>query len=327
MDQKLAQHVKFHEGLNMHFLNGNDNTIFENGVLVPSEEFSKARDIKASMRKWSNDPKNSGYDYKRAIKTGEARKINRLYSSKPSFTRENFTLIILSIVTICSVVMSAYHTAQAQINLGKSVFTGWITGVSMILFSGFVFSYIQKIKERHNTGVSFLYAAFGFIIILYSMFSAYLVGFDKYMVLENQQEEIAIKKDIESSRKMHLESQLDSIDENIALLQKNVDYWKDKSWQRRDESFNLVQDAINKREEILMALMNEMKEENVLAAEIETDVFIFLETLFGIKSNWIKFIVQLLPALFYDVMAPLGLIVLMGNRYSGTVKKDQNNRF
>lgn len=316
MDHKLSKHVKFNEEIDLHYLRGKYNTIFENGVLIPSDEWKPGEPIIEEMRKWIKDPKRSGYDYIYALKNGEIKKVNRFLTTKPRITKDSLTTFILFIVTLCSVAMSAYHTAQAQVNLGKSMLIGWTTGISMILFSGFAFIYVHKIKEHYNSFICFLYILFGISIILYSMFSAYLVGYDKYMIIENEVARSMKNYELNEIVKIQIENQIENIDDSIEMLMAEVEHWKDKSWARRDESFQLLQEAIERKTLLSEKLISENKVEGTedIVIEATENVFSFLEDLTGIKGKWIKFIVQLLPALFYDVMAPLGLIVLMSRK-------------
>ncbi|MDR0722083.1 MAG: hypothetical protein LBF75_04710, partial [Treponema sp.] len=102
-----------------------------------------------------------------------------------------------------------------------------------------------------------------------------------------------------------LRIQLAGLETQIDDLKQEAQYWKDKSWARRDVADTALQAAYGERS-ALWERIHEAEAGAYQLVEVET-IFTYVAGLFPIKKNLLEFILFCIPAVFYDLLAVLAL--------------------
>ena len=263
---------KKHPVLDMNYISGQKNIIFENGILCTPLEFADTckmsrAEIEALMQEWSEDPKHFKYDYAYAKSTG----VLRHYQKKPVqqnikadfaenlqkqeerpsktgvspakerlLTPAFIIMFIMCVTGILSAVMSDYHTTVANTIFGRPVAVGLVTGTVMVLFSATAFTAARWFWAEKGFAKVFsvLFAALGIMVIAYSMMSTLIVNYDAWnkTATEEKIETASNSEELASydSRVELKEGELKELKETEAKLTEEAEFWKDKSWKRYD---------------------------------------------------------------------------------------------
>lgn len=225
-------------------------------------------------------------------------------------------LCVMSVVGIMSAVMSAYHTTAANMIYGRPMAVGLITGIVMVLFSATSFTAARWFLAEKGAVRFFaaLFAGLGIMVITYSMLSTLVVSYNAWSKTETEEKaEIASDSEELSSFDFQVKLKQEELDELRASetkLVEEAEYWKDKSWKRYDALEQQITDTRKKITETrteLSSLISKRPQIASKAGEEKEDVFAFLSTFIKIKTRTLRFFMQAVPAMFFDVIAPFAL--------------------
>lgn len=336
-------------GTGLEYIRGKDRVIFSNGVVCSTLEFDENyanKTLAKQVAEWKNDPTHGGYDYPYAKSVGVIRKkaLHRTGPIEPKtetlpveekkpvikiedvkqkikpkskyFFTASIIIAVMTVVGILSAIMSAYHTASAMQISGRSLLVGWITGTVMILFSATAFTAARFFFAEKGIAKIFglIFAMLGVIIICYSMFSTLTVNYTNYTNVreEHEQESAQNSAELQSYNKQIAlyEARLTQIDDEIAKVSADAEYWKTMSWKRYDELQSQVTALRTERNEVSRKLISIQENLPSAVAKAETEsgtVYSFFSDIFGIEVKLLQFFMQSVPAMFFDIIAPFAL--------------------
>jgi len=249
------------------------------------------------------------------------------------FSSVSLVVIIMAIVGIGSAVMSAYHTSVFLIEGGKPGWTGVMTGVMFILFSGTSFTaaryFLQEKGAQKIFGLLFIIA--GFAIIAYSVFSTLTVNYNQFKWVTDQKTSTAVEDNetLAAHERLLVENQeaLNDTEKRLERLEFESDYWRNRSWQRYDE-FQVRIIGVQEERSVLrnnrIMLESSRPELVAQAAESQETVYTMLARLLKIPEDVARFFVYAAPACLYDILAPFALSIVLLLTDRRKKKEDKN---
>ena len=210
--------------------------------------------------------------------------------------------------------MSVYHAAAFLIHGGKPFVIASITAVLLVMFASLGFTAARYFSEKKGFAKIFAlpFIFITCILICYIAFSTTSVSFEQFRDEEanktaNVQKEIGslelyadVQKGIAETEKYIKTLDKNNVEsmtkEAFARHQRMLSSEREKLQKLRDKAYTLKEKAgggsiANKKESI-------------------TSVYDFLMEIFGVNSRVLRFIIYVIPAVFYDVVAPFGFTVV-----------------
>jgi hypothetical protein len=250
-------------------------------------------------------------------------------------------LAVIVIVGLGSLVMSAYHITTYMHDGGRAWAIAVTTGLIMTLFSAIAFTaarHFWMTGKGPNRALAGAFVLFGVIVIAFAMFATIKVNYDQFKSGEEVKIEAVVskssavkaataKEELAASESARL---LKVIEENNALVAKyrplydaETSLGKEGNQSLRWQYYNTytkaakaAEAATKERAPYLAVIMNTdggaaTVEEKVIQEAREATVYGMFAKLFGIAEDLLKFIVYVIPAVFYDLMSPFALTVGM----------------
>lgn len=292
----------------------------KNTIIFPSPEYPKEKQARERIRKRRENTESLQYEFaentphkKQTIITQieiptEPQGVTPLpkQQQKPPKKPETEKVNRLVIGVICAsgiaaAGMSIYHGYHYLLIAGKPSWVALITAVVMVVFSATIFSF--PIKGR----IVFVYALriLGFTTVSFSIFSTIAVNYDQFSF----REETALQtQQINESKQAEIEIlhlQIAGIEEQIVILQREAEYWKNISWARRDTANDALQNAYAERSGLWQRLS--IATDNAYQVTETKTIFTYLADIFSIKKNILEFILFCVPAVFYDLLSALAV--------------------
>ena len=328
-----------HPVLGMNYIAGQQNMIFENGILCTPLEFAETckmpkGEIEALMQEWSEDPRHYKFDYQYAKSTGVLRHFQKKPQVLPAPEQPGFVeklqkqpvrkvitpaliiLLVMCITGILSAVMSDYHTTVVNTIFGRPLIIGLVTGTVMVLFSATAFTAARWFWNESGFAKLFsvLFAALGVMVIAYSMMSTLIVNYDAWNKTATEEKlEIASNSEELTAYDGRVKLKTDELEElksTEADLAEQAEYWKDKSWKRYDalqEQLTDVRKKITEARTELSSLISERPQVASKAGEEKEDALTFLSSFIKISPRTLRLFMQAVPAMFFDIIAPFAL--------------------
>lgn len=250
-------------------------------------------------------------------------------------------LVVIVVVGLGSMVMSAYHIITHMFSGGRPEWVSQITGVIMTLFSAIGFTAARHFwmeKTWSKRMIAALFAVFNVVVIAFAMYSTMTVNYDQFQTGTENKIVVKVEQSAEvkavAAKESFATSELARLDAEIAAKTKEAANWK-YLWQievNKGDKGNpdlKYQYAVNlkRANDKIAADQDERKpyataklnigadaaaaEDKAVKAVNDTTIFGMLANLFGLKADLVKFIVYVIPAIFYDLMCPFALTVGM----------------
>lgn len=334
---KLAKQVQV-LGNGVQFIKGHEKVIFSNGVVCSVAEFDAhvGKDLDKKLTEWEANPDYFCFDFAYARSTGVIRRkarvevvevpqtekditvkaLDRIAVVKKALSAASIIIVVMTVVGVLSAFMSAYHTALALHIMGRSYLAGWVTGIVMILFSATAFTAGRFfLKEKGAVKLfSIVFFALGVTIIAYSMFSTLTVNYTRFKDIFNQETVEAVKNSTEldsyNERIVSLKERIKDTKEQIAKLEQEAEYWQKQSWKRYDsiqEQIDRLRERQRNAEDDLVKLQSEKPAVEANARQNVDNVFTFFARIMHVSSEMLQFLIQSIPAMFFDLIAPFAL--------------------
>jgi hypothetical protein len=337
----------------MHVIIGREKVLFENGVLLDRRDYadwSAAGTLKKCVSDMLPDREAGGFDYAYALQTGQLRRrlppkpkppavvpkplppvpapepvvVQVIPQPEPKaerrFSSAALMTVVMAFVGLGSAVMSAYHTTAFLVTGGKPLWTAAMTGTMLILFSGTAFTAARYFfKERGATAVvGCLFLAAGIAVIAYSMFSTLSVNYGQFKARDDEAASGAVADNEALAAHARLleenQAELDEAVRELARLEAEAEYWREKSWSRYDGQQTALavlrekREAIRAERKVLEAQTPALVETAAVSRET---VYTFLARLLGLPEDAVRFFVYVVPACLYDILAPFALTVVL----------------
>lgn len=361
MEEKsdLSDDTKYDASVNLRYVVGNTSVVFENGVRAPVQEFNTAareRTMPALIARCLKEKDTSGYDYKYLISTGMLRKRGS-HSKEPigprsanKETKKKPTSVVLSmyvIITIvlivgaASVVLSAYHGWTFLIMMKKPPIVSVITGIAFVLYSSTAFSAARLFRSRGSKPAAIIFIVTGVFTVLFSVLCTLGVSYEQYKSgnVEKTAEYTENKKTAASSSALLAEKriQVEEYESHAKKAEEEAEYWREKNWRKYDSFTATAKQYRDKidvaRNEITIASVDgAVAKESATALEEDSDVYEFIfRVVPWAREDSLKFFMFAVPSVFYDVIAPFALFVVLllvdalreENEKQSTIKEEE----
>ena len=314
---------------------GKKYALFDSGIIVPRDIYDawgEPADLSKMLTLWGEEhPECCNKDWLYALSTGRIRSKRGMkptvIQSEPieplqqpvawshvTMQPELFLTIIMALVGIGSAIMSAYHTTTFLYTGGKPFWTSFITGTMLIFFSATAFTAARYFKK--NIFVAALFVVAGIAVIVYSMFSTVTVNYEQFKWKDERIVERVIDNSAEIASHEHLieenDKQLKELEDTMARLEGEADYWRNQSWRRYDAFQADLAEMRIKREELREVRATLERERPLLIQEAEKGrqtIYSFLARLLKLPEDIARFFVFVIPATLYDILAPFSLTV------------------
>jgi len=242
----------------------------------------------------------------------------------PQKTRKRFNFIHASksqvilfcmlFIAIGSALMSVYHSAAFLINGGKPFLIAVPTAIFIVTFASTGFTAARYFSERKGFAKVFAlpFVFITCVLICYIAFSTTSVSFEQFQGAETGKV-AGVQKEI-GSLELYTEVQksITETEKYIRTLEKN-------------KMDNMTKEAFARHQRMLAAERDKLQNLRVRSFDLKekagggsiadkkqsiASVYDFLTELFGINSRILRFIIYVIPAVFYDIVAPFGFTVV-----------------
>lgn len=222
-----------------------------------------------------------------------------------------FTMLFIAAGSAC---MSIYHSAAFLIYGGKPFIIAALTAVLLVLFASTGFTAARYFSDQRGLAKIFSlpFIAITSILICYIAFSTTSVSYEQFRD-EEAGKVAGVQKEI-GTLELHSEVQK-SITETEKYLRKlesvNMEGKTKEAFARHQKMIMTEREKLQKLRDKSFAL-----KEKAGGGSIEdkkqsiTSVYDFLMELFGVNSRVLRFIIYVIPAVFYDIVAPFGFTVV-----------------
>jgi hypothetical protein len=238
------------------------------------------------------------------------------------FSARNIVFTAMLLVGALCIFMSARNTASYLMLTGMDTLIAMMTGIALIVFSATSFTAAQLFLAQKGTArlFSILFVSVGMVVITFSIFSTLSLNYSKFIASEAIQADMAGK--IEKRRSEILAeyhaSQEQSEDQNVnQWAMQNIDRLLSMAEQSGQSWNNSMKTVMETAQGFVTAEQNERQTidkilENIHVETIPKTFFGFMLGLKELdKKYFFDFFMIATPAIFYDLIAPLAMTVVL----------------
>jgi len=229
-------------------------------------------------------------------------------------SKSQVILFCMLFIAVGSALMSIYHASAFLINGGKPFIISVLTAIFIVMFASTGFTAARYFSEKRGFAKVFAlpFILITCILICYIAFSTTSVSFEQFRD-EEAGKVAGVQREI-GSLELYNEVQ-----KNVAETEKYIrTLEKNKQDEMTKQAFARHQRMLSSEREKLQKLRErsyDLKEKSGGGSIADkkqaiTSVYEFLTELFGINSRVLRFIIYVIPAVFYDVVAPFGFTVV-----------------
>jgi hypothetical protein len=256
------------------------------------------------------------------------------------FNARNIVFAAMLAVGGLCIYMSARNTASYLLLTGMDNLIAIMTGIALIIFSSTAFTAAQLFLAQKGAAklFSIMFVVVGLFVITFSIFSTLSLNYSKFLTSEAIQADIADKIEKRRSEIMAeyqtSEEQAEGQDTNQWVMQ-NIDRLLSMA-ERSGESWNSSMRTVMETAQNLSASEQQERQtideilENAYIETIPRTFFGFMLNLHTLdKKYFFDFIMIAIPAIFYDIIAPLAMTVvlfLMGFKRKEIAEKPESSR-
>ena len=222
-----------------------------------------------------------------------------------------FCMLFIAVGSAC---MSIYHASAFLIQGGKPFIIATMTALMLVVFASTGFTAARYFSEQKGFAKVFSlpFILITSVLICYIAFSTTSVSYEQF-------------RDKETGKTADIQKQIGSLElysevqKNIAETEKyirtleklDVGSFTKEAFARHQRMLSAERDKLQK----LREKSYELKEKSAGGSIIEkkqsiTSVYDFLMEIFGVNSRILRFIIYVIPAVFYDIVAPFGFTVV-----------------
>ena len=222
-----------------------------------------------------------------------------------------FCMLFIAIGSAC---MSIYHAAAFLIYGGKPFLISAITAVLLVLFASTGFTAARYFSEQKGLTKVFAlpFVMITTILIGYIAFSTTSVSYDQFRG-EESVKTATVQKEISTLELYNdMQKSITETEKYIKSLEKNnPENMTKEAFARHQRMLSAERDKLQKLREKAYSLKEKAGGGSIEQKKQEiTSVYDFLMELFGINSRVLRFIIYVIPAVFYDIVAPFGFTVV-----------------
>jgi hypothetical protein len=254
------------------------------------------------------------------------------------FNARNIVFVAMLAVGGLCIFMSARNTASYLLLTGMDNLIAIMTGIALIVFSSTSFTAAQLFLAQKGAAklFSIMFVIVGLFVITFSIFSTLSLNYSKFLTSEAIQADIIDKTEKRRNEIMaeyqSSEEQTEGQDMNQWVMQ-NIDRLLSMA-ERSGESWNNSMRTVMETAQNLSASEQQKQQtieemsENIYIETIPRTFFGFMLNLHTLdKKYFFDFFMIAIPAIFYDIIAPLAMTVvlfLMGFKKKDAEKPEQH---
>lgn len=232
---------------------------------------------------------------------------------KPA-SKSQIILFCMIFIAVGSACMSIYHAAAFLINGGKPFLIASLTAVFIVMFASLGFTAARYFSEKKGFAkvLALPFVFITCILICYIAFSTTSVSFEQFRD-EEANKTANVQKEI-GSLELYTEVQKNvaETEKYIRTLEKNkIDSMTKEAFARQQRMLSSEREKLQKLREKAYGLKEKAGGGSIADKKQSiTSVYDFLTEVFGVNSRLLRFIIYVIPAVFYDVVAPFGFTVV-----------------
>jgi len=234
----------------------------------------------------------------------------------------NIVFVAMLSVGVLCILMSARNTASYLLLTGMDHPIAIMTGIALIIFSATSFTAAQLFLAHNGAAklFSIFFIVVGMVVITFSIFSTLSLNYSKFIASEAIQADIA---DIIDKRRSELIAEYQASDakaegEDITQwTMKNIDRLlslaenSGESWNNSMKTIMETAQGLNNSEQGKQQSINEVLE-SLYIETIPRTFFGFMLSLNKLDNKYFfDFFMIATPAIFYDLIAPLAITVVL----------------
>ena len=237
---------------------------------------------------------------------------------KEHFNKTNIIFYVMLFVAAGSATMSIYHAFAFLYNGGKPFFISCMTAMLIVTFASTGFTAARYFLERKGIAKLFSlpFVLITMVLICYIAFSTTSVSYTQFRdmeastTMEVRKEIAALEISSEVSKQAaETERYIKQLTNDISFLRRQEDTQreiiiKQKALDRERGKLAELRAKVISAKEAAGGGSIEEKKESI------TSVYDFFSKVFGFNSVSLRFLVYVIPAVFYDVVAPFGFTVV-----------------
>jgi TM2 domain-containing membrane protein YozV len=238
------------------------------------------------------------------------------------FSARNIVFTAMLAVGALCIFMSARNTASYLMLTGMDRLIALMTGIALIVFSATSFTAAQLFLAQKGAAkiFSLLFVAVGMVVITFSIFSTLSLNYSKFIDSEAIQADIADKIE---KRRGEIMAEYQAYDEQAEG--RNVNQWVMQNMDRllsmaeqSGQSWNNSMRTVMETAQGLSATEQQQRQsmddilEHIYIETIPKTFFGFMLSLHTLdKKYFFDFFMIAIPAVFYDLIAPLAMTVVL----------------
>jgi hypothetical protein len=236
---------------------------------------------------------------------------------KKRFTTPNKSQVILFcmlFIAIGSAGMSIYHAAAFLIMGGKPFLISVMTAILIVMFASTGFTAARYFSEQRGMAKIFAlpFVAITCVLICYIAFSTTSVSYEQF-------------RDEEANRVATVQKEIGSLELYKEVQRSILETEKYINTLDKNRVADMTQAAVMRHQRMLAAEREKLQKLRERAYDLKersgggsvedkqqsiASVYDFLMELFGINTRVLRFVIYVIPAVFYDIVAPFGFTVV-----------------
>jgi TM2 domain-containing membrane protein YozV len=238
------------------------------------------------------------------------------------FNARNIVFLAMLAVGALCIFTSARNTAAYLLLTGMDSLIAIMTGIALIVFSSTSFTAAQLFLAQKGAAklFSLLFVIVGLLVITFSIFSTLSLNYSKFLDSEAIQADIADKiekrrseimaeyqaSEVETEGQDVTQWTMQNIDRLLTMAEQSGESWNNSMRTVMESAQSLASTEQEKRQTIDEIL------ENIYVETIPRTFFGFMLGLHTLdKKYFFDFFMIAIPAIFYDIIAPLAMTVVL----------------
>lgn len=303
---------KISQTLGIKFVRVKGGVLTEDGILYTDRELAHRPTREDYYNKKTKGVK---YDYKKYLETGKLYRMRSKHIKEKAASIFNGTNILRAVMLFIgagATIISCRNTTVFLVDYMFILLAVLLSSV-LILFSVAAFEAALMFWHRRQHLLSIVFIVLWVFVVVFSMLTTVSINFDSYN--RTIEAELEDNKQINSNRLeiASIDNRISDINEDIVFLQSELERYKELEWNINAK--NIATEISGKRKE--RASLRKEKEdiqkqtpESVIQEDARKQTFFdFLGSLLGLQGSIIQFAMNVLPAVFIDLIAPFSVAV------------------
>jgi len=235
---------------------------------------------------------------------------------------KNIVFMAMLAVGVLCIIMSGRNTASYLLLTGMDHLIAIMTGIALIIFSATSFTAAQLFLAHKGAAklFSIFFIVVGMVVITFSIFSTLSLNYSKFIDSEAIQADIADKIEKRRSEIMAEYNASDAVTEGVDITQwtmQNMDRFlslaeqQGMSWNNSMRTIMETAQTLNNAETQKRQSIDDILK-NIYVETIPRTFFGFMLSLNTLdRKYFFDFFMIATPAIFYDIIAPLAITVVL----------------